>query len=470
MIKEINKIVKLKYWLIVVTFLISNISYLKAQQRKNEMPLTRILFVFDASNSMYGQWQGKVKMESAKKLMVEMMDSLKQKDNLEIALRCYGHQKPYPPQDCDDTKLEVSFGSSKVKADEIKERVLKLKPSGTTPIALSLEKSGDDFPYDKTNARNIIILITDGIEECKGDPCAISLMLQKRGIILKPFVIGVGLDDAFLKTFDCVGTFYNAASEDSFREILNVVISQALNSTTAQVNLLDIYNNPSETNVNMTFYDEFSGNMRYNYVHTINSRGNPDTIQLDPIGTYNMVVHTIPPVEKKGIKLIAGKHNIIAVDAPQGYLTLKVAGNNDYRSLHYIVRKKDQMQTLVVQPMNDVEKLIVGKYDLEVLTIPRIYLPDVDVSQNKTTTIQIPQPGIVNVVMNGPGYGALYLERDNKLEWQYNFEDNATKDLIIVQPGNYRVIWRAKGGRSVFDTIERKIKVESGANVSVRLF
>ena len=38
-----------------------------------------------------------------------------------------------------------------------------------------------------------MILITDGIEECGGDH-AISIALQKKGIVLKPFVIGVGLD------------------------------------------------------------------------------------------------------------------------------------------------------------------------------------------------------------------------------------------------------------------------------------
>ncbi|MBK9638483.1 MAG: hypothetical protein IPO63_11975 [Bacteroidetes bacterium] len=47
-----------------------------------------------------------------------------------------------------------------------------ISPSGTTPIARSLEECGGDFP--KSQARNIIILITDGIEECNGDPCAVS--------------------------------------------------------------------------------------------------------------------------------------------------------------------------------------------------------------------------------------------------------------------------------------------------------
>src|SRR5581483_5215730 len=74
---------------------------------KQKPELTRILFIFDDSQSMLGQWQSGSKIEVAKKLMGELLDSLKKAENLEVALRVYGHQKHYPPQDCDDSKLEV---------------------------------------------------------------------------------------------------------------------------------------------------------------------------------------------------------------------------------------------------------------------------------------------------------------------------------------------------------------------------
>ncbi len=92
-----------------------------------------------------------------------------------------------------------------------------------------------------------------------------------------------------------------------------------------------IYNKPTETNVAMTFYDAHSGISRYNYVHTIDSRGNPDTLPVDPLGKYNLVIHTTPPVVKKNIELIAGTHNTIAVDAPQGSLILQMNGYNEYQ-------------------------------------------------------------------------------------------------------------------------------------------
>ena len=52
---------------------------------------------------------------------------------------------------------------------------------------------------------------------------------------------------------------------ETFTNVLKVIISQVLNSTTVQVNLLDEWDNPTETNVPITFYDSFSGILQYNF-------------------------------------------------------------------------------------------------------------------------------------------------------------------------------------------------------------
>jgi Ca-activated chloride channel family protein len=274
--------------LLMTTLLFTGGFDLSAQ--KKEEPINRILFIFDASQSMLGRWQSGRKIDIARKLLYNILDSLKSMDNLEIGLRVYGHQKGYPPQDCDDTRLEVDFGASNVVTDRIKAKLKLLRARGTTPIAHALEKGAYDFPKN-VNSRNIIILITDGIEECDMDPCSVSRLLQKEGIILKPFVIGIGLDETYKKTFDCVGTYYDASKEKDFETVLEVVISHVLNSTTAQVNLLDAFGKPTETNVNLSFYDNFSGLVKYNFIHTMNHMGNPDTMSIDPILKYKNLSH-----------------------------------------------------------------------------------------------------------------------------------------------------------------------------------
>ena len=94
-----------------ITFLSVFICQSTTAQNANP-PLTRVLFIFDASQSMYAQWEGNSRMEIAKELLANMLDSLDDRNNLEVGLRCYGHQKPSPPQDCRDTRLEVKFGKN----------------------------------------------------------------------------------------------------------------------------------------------------------------------------------------------------------------------------------------------------------------------------------------------------------------------------------------------------------------------
>ncbi|MFN0189787.1 MAG: vWA domain-containing protein [Bacteroidia bacterium] len=435
-----------------------------AQKKSPEQP-TRILFLFDASQSMYARWETNTKYEVAKKMLSEMVDSLNDMTNLELALRVYGHTKKYPPQDCDDTRLEVPFGKNNSFA--IKKRLEEINPSGTTPIARSLEECGGDFP--KSQARNIIILITDGIEECNGDPCAVSAMLQKKGIVLKPFVIGLGLNKDFIKQFECIGNYFDATDETQFRNAFNIVITQALNNTTAQVNLLDIQSHPTETNTSITFYDQRSGAVLYNFMHTINAKGVPDTVQIDPLGMYRVTAHTIPSVSKDSVILTVGKHTIIALDAPQGDLQLKIDGANEYKKLYAIVRKHGEKATLNVQEFSDITRYIVGDYDLEVLTLPRIHINNVNVAQSKTTSVQIPTPGIATIICNAPGYGDILVEKDNKLEWVDRISLNSVKESIVLQPGLYRIVFRPKNSQSVIYTIEKTFRIASGISISVNI-
>ncbi|MCC6253216.1 MAG: VWA domain-containing protein [Bacteroidia bacterium] len=436
-------------------------------QKTKELPKVRILFVFDCSLSMIGKWESATKMDVSKSILSQTIDSLALLPNVEVALRMYGHQYTVNPKpNCEDTKLEVPFGKNNATA--IKNKIKGAQPKGTTPIAYTLEQCGNDFP-DCSNCRNIIILITDGVEECNGDPCAVSLALQSRGIALRPFVIGVGLDINFKKTFECVGKYFDAANEKSFKQAMGVIISQALNSTTVQVNLLDANAKPSETDVNMTLYDAGTGAMKYNLIHTMNNAGNPDTLPIDPLPTYNLTVHTIPPVEKQNIELIPGKHNTVAVYCPQGFLNLKT-GFREYKQLNYIVRKSKEMNTLIVAEADKPEKLITGLYDIEILTMPRIYVSDVEISQSRTTTIQIPQPGVANILFSGPGAGSLFIEEKNKLKWLYNFPDNPSRETLVLQPGKYKVVFRPKSAKESIYTIERDFIIDAGSTASVKMY
>ena len=433
--------------------------------QKKQEPVNRILFVFDASQSMLGRWQSGRKIDIAKQLLTNITDSLKDVKNLELGLRVYGHQRSFPPQDCDDTRLEINFIPSNIFADRIKGKLSMIRAKGTTPIAKSLEEAAADFPLD--NSRNIVILITDGKEECGMDPCAVSRLFAKKGIILKPFVIGIGLDKSWKDNLDCVGTFFDAANERDFSNILNIVISHVVDNTTTQVNLLDSLGNPTETDVPLTFYDNFTDIVKYNFVHTMNSMGNPDTMIIDPVLKYKVIAHTIPPVESDIITIQPGKHTIIPLKTPQGKLKIIINTKEDYQ---FIIRKKGERETINVQNINTTQKYLTGFYDIELLTLPRQYFNNIRINQNQLTKLQLPSTGLVNILLPANGYGGVYLNDGDRLTEIYKFNGESNQYKLTLLPGKYTVIYRAKSSKKYIYTNEETFVIKSGKSQLIKIY
>lgn len=434
----------------------------------NVMPLTRVLFIFDGSYSMLGIWERHSKMEVAKSILIPFIDSVSKIPNVEVGLRIYGNRSPFPPQDCKDSHLEVPFGKNNL--PEIVNKILSLNPHGTTPIAYSIEQAAKDFPPDST-ARNIIFLITDGVEACDGDPCAISRKLQEKGVILKPFIIGVGNEVDFNKMFDCAGHVFSAKNELDFLPVLNMAMDKAMTSTPLQVYLLDAYKKPRETDVPMTFYDNVTGFIRYNFVHSVIKPGEPDILFLDPLVSYKIKVHTIPPVYAENVNLEPGKHTIVKIDAPQGYLMVeRPYGVNLSMPFETIVRQQGDMNTLMVQQANEKVKYITGKYDLEVLTMPRTYFYDVEVKPDEVKTIKVPAPGHVTFIRPQMGIGAIYIDRNTDLEFvTYLSPDSRKNDVLTLQPGKYVIIWRDKFETDTEKSISQSFEITSGCNLYIQL-
>ncbi|MFZ1689084.1 MAG: vWA domain-containing protein [Flavobacteriales bacterium] len=441
-----------------------------------QRPLTRMLFVFDASNSMNAFWGNQPKINTARFLLLKSLAELEGQPDLELALRVYGHQTRIEAgkQDCDDTKLEVPFSANSIPS--IRRTLEQVHCLGTTPIARSLEKAGGDFPALERGGRqvrNIIILITDGIEACDEDPCAVSRALQSKGIVLKPFVIGVGLEDGQKYSLQCVGNYYDASTPELFEQVLQVVVTQALNSTTAEIDLLTDDGKPTETNVPVTLYDQKTGAVKYHIVHTMNDRNVPDTVSIDPIFTYRLVVHSIPPVERSDVKVMPGIHNKIPVSAGQGGLELKVQGIpneigwNDARAIQCIVHPSNDDTILHVQQMGTTERYRTGTYDLEILTLPRMRIDDVMVKQGATTPVQIPQPGVLNAQLASAGDGAIFLKDGSNLVWVTDLDVNSVQQQFRLLPGTYQVIYRSGNARKTEYSIIKDVTIAPGQSATL---
>lgn len=453
-------------FLFTVLFSFQKQSFCQVQE---EMPPTRVLLIFDASRSMTAIWETQTRMEAAKKVLVPFVDSLSKVPNLELALRIFGNRSPVPPQDCSDTHLEVPFG--KDNALQIINKILETEPFGTTPIANSIEQGAFDFPKD-TTYRNIMFIITDGIEACDGNPCVISRELQRRGAILKPFIIGVGNEIDWEREYNCAGNVYSANTEAEFMNILNYAMKMALSATPLQVYLMDTYQKPRETNVPMTFYDNVSGFIKYNFVHTLIQSGEPDIIYIDPLISYTIKVHTIPPAYSDTVNLEAGTHTIVPVDVPQGYIEIeRQPGVPNTVLIPGIVRQSGKMETLHIQNAGEKIKYITGLYDIEVLTLPRSYFYDVKVEQSKITKLQIPRAGRVTISRPSPsGYGAIYIDRNTDLELVVEMPEMIRDtEVYNLQPGRYVLIWRERRETDTEKSISRRFEVTSGGSIFIRL-
>ncbi len=144
-------------------------------------------------------------------------------------------------------------------------------------------------------------------------------------------------------------------------------------------------------------------------------------------------------------------------------------GKNAYRSLGVIIRKHDDDKTLNVQYVESTEKYITGKYDVEILTLPRIYQRGIKVSQSTTTTVTIPAAGQVTINKPFAGPTSIYLNDGGKMIWVCNLDNNTLQQTLALQPGNYHIVYRPLNVKQTVFTIDNSFKIESGLSTNVNL-
>jgi hypothetical protein len=129
--------------------------------------------------------------------------------DVELAFRTYGHRRK---GDCRDSELVVPFGPSEAAIEQVQAFMKTLNPLGKTPITYSLRQALADFG-DRSGE---IILITDGIETCDEDPCALVRQWHEQGVQINVHVVGCGLQEKEKAKLLCIaeasGTEYHAAA------------------------------------------------------------------------------------------------------------------------------------------------------------------------------------------------------------------------------------------------------------------
>lgn len=254
--------------------------------------------VVDASRSMWGRMNGEPKMAVAKDILQDV--SYWFPEDLELALRAYGSTSPSDSNNCSDSMLLVPFGDEN--REPIRRAIAGLRPLGQTPIAFALNQAGRDF--GAMEADRAVVLVTDGIESCGGDPAYAARELREQGIIVH--VIGFGLG--------------NAADEDtaSLRAVANASGGRYVTAGSAA----ELKAALAQTVA--TSFSVFKGSTEV----ASGSLGSGEQMYL-PEGDYRVVLHSSPP------------QDVPVTLAPRDGVTLTLQKQGDYVS-HF--ERRDQIE------------------------------------------------------------------------------------------------------------------------------
>ncbi len=181
-----------------------------------------LLFILDGSGSMWGQIDGVPKIATAKEALKGLAADLSETVN--VGLMAYGHRRE---GDCGDISLILPPGAHAPAA--MSRAVDGVVPRGKTPIADALSQAATAFSGDRASN---VLLVSDGLETCNGDPCAAAAALAARGIDTRVHVVGFDLSSEEAAALACIaregnGLYLTASNAAELNEALVRVADEA---------------------------------------------------------------------------------------------------------------------------------------------------------------------------------------------------------------------------------------------------
>ena len=204
--------------------------------------------IFDCSNSMNARINGVAKIDLAKQALYHLTDTLEQ-TNLQVGFRVFGHNRTIDRKDrtraCGNSELVIPITADSTA--RIRSSISGLLAWGLTPIAYSFEEAGKDLDPFLENSP-MLLLISDGMESCGGDPVSAILDVRRRGVNVRTFVIGFDLNAQERAALEMIteaseGIYYNARD---YGELLESFDQFSRDTTIASPTLKEKYSNPAQ--------------------------------------------------------------------------------------------------------------------------------------------------------------------------------------------------------------------------------
>ncbi|HMQ28786.1 MAG TPA: VWA domain-containing protein, partial [Acidimicrobiales bacterium] len=175
------------------------------------------MIVLDASGSMWGQIEGRTKVEIAREVLAEVLAGVP--PETELGLVVYGHRTR---GDCAD--IEVAVAAAPGTGPAIVDFANRTRFQGKTPLTDAVRVAAEALR--STEEKATVILVTDGIETCEADPCALGAELEATGVDFTAHVVGFGLSADDGRAVACLaeatgGAYLPAADAAQLTEALS---------------------------------------------------------------------------------------------------------------------------------------------------------------------------------------------------------------------------------------------------------
>jgi Ca-activated chloride channel homolog len=138
------------------------------------------MLIFDASRSMWGQIDGKNRIVIARQVLGKVFQ--RYESRLKLGIMAYGNRSS---SNCRDVNHIKPVG--RIRAAAYTKAIQSINPRGKTPIARAIRLGAAKLDYK--NKKATLILMSDGLDNCYGNPCAMAKKLEEGANFLTIHVV-----------------------------------------------------------------------------------------------------------------------------------------------------------------------------------------------------------------------------------------------------------------------------------------
>ncbi len=413
---------------------------------KNSSRAANIMFILDASGSMWGEVEGRDKIAIAKEVLAGLVKDLP--DNTRAGLVAYGHRRK---GDCQDVEELVKLGP--LDREGLIEIIQGLSPKGKTPITRSVRMTAQKLK--SLEEETTIILVSDGKETCEGDPCELVQELKEAGLKFVLHVIGFDVTEEERRQLECMaeaggGKYFTAKTAGEFEAAAQEVVQES-----RTVGFLEVaaMRNDKPVSARVEVLDQDSGE-HVRTAKTSTNEEDPAVLRLKP-GTYKVIFKDEglpgePSMSFSDVQIELGQSVSRTASFAAG--TLHLSAMKEGKSIHALARiyQGGDLATSgwLEEGRGKTFKLLPGRYrvqiyDKSIPEEPLINIRDIEIQsgQNLNREVNFSQEGQLKVEAFKDGKSVHVLAKvyqDGKRIASGWLEEGKGRTFKLL-PGSYRV-------------------------------